>query len=105
MTAKDMIPYEFTHPSDVVKKELEYRIISQKQFAEIIGVSYTMLNDILNGKRQVSTDFALTLEAATGVSAELLVNMQTRFNLQVIRSKKENIDRWKNLRENCASLL
>ena len=46
MTANDMIPYEFTHPGDIVKEELEYRGISQKQFVEIIGVSYTMLNDI-----------------------------------------------------------
>ena len=103
--ANKMSPYDFTHPGDVVKEELEYREISQKHFAEIIGVSYTMLNDILNGKRPISTDFALTLEAATGISAELLVNMQTRYNLQVARSKEENIARWKSLRENCASLL
>ncbi len=103
--ANNLVPYEFTHPGDVVKEELEYRGISQKHFAEIIGVSYTMLNDILNGKRPISTDIALTLEAATGISAEMLINMQTRYNLQVARSKKENIARWKNLKENCASLL
>ena len=103
--ANNMVPFEFTHPGDVVKEELEYRGISQKYFAEVVEVSYTMLNDILNGKRPVSTDFALTLEAATGISAELLVNMQTRYNLQLARSKKENIARWKYLRENCASLL
>ncbi|MDD3727126.1 MAG: HigA family addiction module antitoxin [Dysgonamonadaceae bacterium] len=104
MTANNMIPYELTHPGEIVKEELEYRGISQKHFAEMIDVSYTMLNDILNGKRPVSADFALTLEAATGISAEMLVNMQTRYNLLLARSKKENIDRWKNLRENCASL-
>ncbi|NLA61825.1 MAG: HigA family addiction module antidote protein [Bacteroidales bacterium] len=103
--ANNMTPFELTHPGEVVKEELEYRGISQKHFAEITGVSYTMLNDILNGKRPISTDFALTLEAATGISAEMLVNMQTRYNLQVARSKKENIKRWENLRKNCASLL
>ena len=103
--ANKMTPYEFTHPGEVVKEELEYRQISQKHFAEIVGISYTMLNDILNGKRPISTDFALTMEAATGINAELLVNMQTRYNLQVARNKKENIARWNKLRENCASLL
>jgi addiction module HigA family antidote len=103
--ANKMTPFEFTHPGDVVKEELEYRGISQKHFAEIIGVSYTMLNDILNGKRPVSTDFALTLEAATGISAEMLVNMQSRYNLQVARNKEDNIKRWENLRKTCASLL
>ena len=103
--SNNITPFELTHPGEVVKEELEYRGISQKHFAEITGVSYAMLNDILNGKRPISTDFALTLEAATGISAEILVNMQTRYNLQVARSKKENIKRWENLRENCASLL
>ena len=103
--ANNMTSFELTHPGEVMKEELEYKGISQKHFAEITGVSYTMLNDILNGKRAISTDFALTLEAATGISAEMLVNMQTRYNLQIARSKKENIKRWENLRKNCASLL
>ena len=100
-----MIPFEPTHPGEIVKEELEYRGISQKHFAEVVGVSYTMLNDILNGKRPISTDFALTLEAATGISAELLVKMQLRYNLQIARSKKENIARWENLKKTCAALL
>ncbi len=103
--ANNLTPFEPTHPGDVVKEELAYRGISQKFFAQVIGVSYTMLNDILNGKRPISTDFALTLEAATGISAEMLVNMQTRYNLQVARSKKENISRWEKLRKNCAAIL
>ncbi len=93
------------HPGEIVKEELEYRGISQKHFAGIIGVSYTMLNDILNGKRPISTDFALTLEAAMGISAELLVRMQVRYNLQVARSKSENIKKWENLRKTCAVML
>ena len=44
----------------------------------MVGVSYTMLNDILNGRRPVSTDFALLIEAATNINAEMLMNMQTR---------------------------
>lgn len=103
--ANNMTSFELTHPGEVMKEELEYKGISQKYFAEITGVSYTMLNDILNGKRPISTDFALTLEAATGISAKMLVNMQTRYNLQIARSKKMNMKRWEILRKNCASLL
>ena len=83
-----MTPFKFTHPGDVVKEELDYRGISQKHVAKITGISYIMLNDILNGKRPVSKDLALRLDAATGINAELLVNMQTQYNLQVARSKK-----------------
>ena len=67
-----------THPGDVLKEELECRKISQKKFSEVLGVSYTMLNEILNGKRPITSDFALMVEAALDINAELLVNMQTR---------------------------
>ncbi|MDD7692206.1 MAG: helix-turn-helix domain-containing protein, partial [Prevotella sp.] len=42
-----------THPGDVVKEELEERGISQKEFASRTGISYTMLNEILNSKRPI----------------------------------------------------
>lgn len=70
-----------THPGDVLKEELESRAISQKKFSTVIGVSYTMLNEILNGKRPVTSDFALMVEAALGINAELLINMQTRYTM------------------------
>lgn len=98
-------PFIPTHPGEIVKEELEYRGISQKSFAKVVGVSYTMLNDILNGKRPMSMEFALLMEAAIGISADLLVNMQTRYNLQMARKDQKNIDRFEKLRNICASLL
>ena len=76
-----------THPGDVLKEELEARGISQKRFSEILNVPYTQLNEILNGKRPVSTDFALMVEAALGINPELLINMQARYNLAVLPSR------------------
>lgn len=93
------------HPGDIIKEELQSRGISQKRFAEIIDVSYTMMNDILNGRRPVSTDFALLVEAAAGISADMLVNMQTRYNMQIARKDKNITARLENLRKICATLL
>jgi addiction module HigA family antidote len=93
-----------THPGDLLKEEFEYRKLSQKKFAKETGIPYTMLNDILNARRPVSTDFALTIEAALGISAEMLVNMQTRYNMQIARQDKEKVKRWEELRKACASL-
>lgn len=53
----------------------------------------------------MSTEFALLMEAAIGISADLLVNMQTRYNLQMARKDQKNIDRFEKLRNICASLL
>ena len=46
-----------------------------------------MLNEILNGKRAVTSDFALLVEAALGINPELLINMQTRYNMAQARMK------------------
>ena len=69
-----------THPGDVLKEELESRGLKQKKFAALIGVHYTMFNEILNAKRPMTSDIALLVEAALGISAELWVNMQMRYN-------------------------
>ena len=45
-------PYTPTHPGEILKEEIEYRGISQKKLAEQIGISYTMLNEILNAKHR-----------------------------------------------------
>ena len=94
-----------THPGDVLKEELECRKISQKKFSEVLGVSYTMLNEILNGKRPITSAFALMVEAALDINAELLVNMQTRYNMAVARKESALANRLHEIRKMCATLL
>ena len=76
-------PFRPVHPGELLKDELEYRHLSQKAVAKQLGLPYTAFNEIMNGKRPVTTDFALIMEAALGVSSGLLLRMQTDYNLQV----------------------
>jgi len=94
-----------THPGDVLKEELEARGISQKKFAEVLSVPYTQLNEILNGKRPVTTDFALMMEAALGINPVLLINMQARYNISVARQKKPLLARLAQIKQACAAVL
>ena len=94
-----------THPGDVLKEELESRNISQKKFSEVLGVPYTQLNEILNGKRSITTDFALMVEAALGINPELLVNMQTRYNMSLSKQKKSLVARLLDIKKACAAML
>lgn len=94
-----------THPGDVLKEELEARGISQKKFSELLAIPYTQLNEILNGKRPVTTDFALMVEAALDINPELLINMQTRYNMSVARQKKPLIARLMDIKKACAAIL
>jgi addiction module HigA family antidote len=75
-----------THPGEVIKDELIARGISQKEFAQRIGVPYTMLNDILNERRPLSAATALYIESALGISADLLMGLQADYNMQIARN-------------------
>ena len=92
-------PFRPVHPGELLKDELEYRHLSQKKVAEQLGISYSAFNEILNGKRPVTADFALFIEAALDVPAYLLVGMQTDYNLQVARNDKKIIDRFNKIRK------
>lgn len=81
MIANNLEPFNPTHPGEVVKEEIEYRGISQKKLAADMDVSYTQLNEVLNGKRPINTELALLIEAALEIDAEPLLKMQARYNM------------------------
>lgn len=70
------------HPGEMLKEEVKYRNTQQTKLAEQIGISYKMLNDILNCRRPLTTSTALLFEAALGIDAGLLMRMQLDYNLQ-----------------------
>ena len=69
MIANNLTPSEPIHPGEILKDEIEYRGISQRKLAAQMGISPTLLNEILNGKRAVSAEYALLFEAALGIEA------------------------------------
>lgn len=97
-------PHTPTHPGEVIKEEIEYRGISQKVLSAQMGVSYSMLNEILNGKRPITAAMALCFEAALGVEAEMLTNMQTRYNMHIARRDSRLMARISEIREVVAVL-
>ncbi|MFR1082346.1 MAG: HigA family addiction module antitoxin [Bacteroides cellulosilyticus] len=84
--------------------EVDWKI-SQRALARQMGISYSQLNEVLNGKRPVNTELALLFEAALGLDPEMLLNMQTRYNMQVARADQRTQDRWNEVRKLCASFL
>ncbi len=73
------------HPGEMLKDELQARGMSQRKFAGIIGMPYTAFNEIVNGKRSITTDTALKIEAATGIAATIWLGLQTDYNMQTAR--------------------
>ena len=81
----ELQPSEPIHPGEMLKDELEARGLSQKKFAAIIGMPYTAFNEIINGKRPITTDTALKIEAATGIAANIWLGLQADYNMQTAR--------------------
>ena len=55
--------------------------ISQSAFAIRLGVSFPRLNEIVRGKRSVTSDTALRLARVTGMSAEFWLGLQLDWDL------------------------
>jgi len=81
-------PYFPIHPGEIIKDEIEYRGISQRRLASQMGISYTLLNEVLNGKRQINAELAMLVEAALDLDANTFVRMQAQYNIQVARQDK-----------------
>ncbi len=100
----ELIPSTPIHPGEVIKDELEARSISQRKFSSLIGCSYTVLNEILNGKRPLTTDYALRIEAALNIKAYILANMQSDYNLQTAKSDSHTMAILNKIRATAAML-
>ena len=104
MIANNIMPYEPVHPGELLKEEIEYRGISQRKLASQIGISYSALNDIINLKRQITSEIAVLIEAALGIEAEMLIKMQTSYNMQMTKSNKTLSERLVKIRNSAAFL-
>ena len=66
-----------THPGEMLLKEfLEPLGVTQKAFAEHLGWTYARLNEIANGRRNISADSALTGCEALRTGPEFWLNLQ-----------------------------
>ena len=81
MIANNLKPFKPTHPGEVLKDELEFRGISQRGLAKKMGISYSALNEVLNGKRTLNPELAMMMEAALDIVAGLSMLMSKEMNL------------------------
>jgi len=104
MIANNLTPSQPIHPGELIKDEIEYRGISQKKLAAEIGIPASVLNAVLNGKRAVTTEYALLLEAALGIDANIWIRMQADYNMQKTKSDSTFMERVNRIRKVAAFL-
>ena len=80
-------------PGEFIRDQvLEPLDLSISKAAEVIKVRRPTLSDIINGKARLSSDVALRLEKAFGVSMELLLRMQTSYEVAQARERAGDVD-------------
>ena len=104
MIANNLTPATPTHPGEILKDEIEFRGISQRQLAEQMGIQYSVLNEILNKRRPLTEKTALLFEAALGIDAEPLMRLQLKYNMQTVRKDKSFTERLAKIRKVAALL-
>ena len=98
MIANNLKPFQPTHPGEVLKDELEYRGISQRGLAKEIGISYSSFTEMLNGKRSLSPELAMMMEAALGVDAAPLLAMQNEYDMLMAERDDSFMEKLKQIR-------
>lgn len=70
------------HPGEVLLKEFLVPLnLSQKQFVEHLGWTYARLNEIVNMRRGVTADSALSFAESLSTEPEFWLNLQQNWDL------------------------
>jgi addiction module HigA family antidote len=84
---KDRAP---THPGEILREEfLEPLGMTQSELAERIGVSFPRVNEIVNGKRGITSSTALRLSQLFGTTPDFWLNLQHACELWETMHSKE----------------
>lgn len=104
MVANNLFPSEPIHPGEVLREEIECRGITQTRLASEIGIAVSLLNELINGKRDFTIEYALMIEAALGIEADFWLNMQAAYNKQRVRRDNDFMRRLSKISRIAAAL-
>ena len=80
----DTVKMPPVHPGEILLEEyLKPLGLSQHRLALCLGVDPRRINEIVQGKRSITADTALRLARFFGTTAQMWLNMQTWYDLEV----------------------
>jgi antitoxin HigA-1 len=79
------------HPGEILADELAELNISPTELARALHVPANRISQLIAGKRSMTADTALRLEKWLGVSAMFWMNLQKRYELDIAKSKVNNV--------------
>jgi antitoxin HigA-1 len=78
------------HPGDFIKTEI-IAPLGLSVTAAVLGVSRPTFSSLLNGKADLSGDMALRIEKAFGPKMDILMRMQSSFDIARTRKREKKI--------------
>lgn len=77
------------HPGEILRAEfMEPLGLNPHKLSRALRVSAPAIYDIVNERRGISTDMALRLAQCFGTTPEFWLNMQTTYDLDMLRDKE-----------------
>ena len=77
-------------PGSTIKEQLEYRGMSQKEFAARMDMSEKHISKLINGEVQLTPETAVKLEFVLGVPASFWNNLEAIYREKLIKVAAEN---------------
>jgi len=87
-TARRVVSDLAIHPGELLAEEIEVRGMTQRELAERMGRPAQAINEMVRGKKAITAETAVQLEAVLGIPAHLWVNMQGAFDIHRAREKR-----------------
>lgn len=77
-------------PGATIREQLEDRDMTQKEFANRMGLSEKHVSRLINGEVQLTMEVALGLEMVLGIPAKFWMNLEAIYREKIVRANEEN---------------
>ena len=82
-----------SHPGAIVREEILAALnLNVTRAAKALGVRRATLSDLVNEKAALSPEMALRIEKAFGVSMDMLLRIQTAWDIATTRQREQDFN-------------
>lgn len=85
-------PNYAVHPGILLREEIEALNLTQKEVSQKAGISKTIINEIIKGKRGINAEIAVRLESVLESPARFWLNAQSLYDETIARAKLRQIE-------------
>jgi antitoxin HigA-1 len=81
-----------SHPGAIVREEILATLhLNVTKAAKVLGVRRATLSDLVNENAALSPEMALRIEKAFGVSMEMMLRIQTDWDIAATRQREQEV--------------